>query len=528
MSEQRELTPAEAGVLCERHRLITTPLLNGTWRCKEPTGHHTMIRPTYTGAVQAVCEAAGLDVEVTVGDLQPGSGPPPSWGDVYGLAHAMGVTLCGFATFAVLHNAWDAKCAANTQLHAERNGADARSRALFTENTTLHAENAELRGNNERQAEVIIGYADQIINLRAENELLRTSNTELLGNNERQVIDRRHSAILRLSRERDEATANADELRGNNERQAVLIDGYAQTISGLRADLAKQQEAGLYCATEARNAGEENARLLAANVSLQGRVEQLRADLAQQSDLLAQYNRRVEKLQDRLVRIADLLPQTANNTLEGNLAALLAVNAALRATDRADPRASEIQTWARRTHRTVTCDGLNTGAFAWTTHGLSGSRDNTALSGPSVSAAVDAYEARDTHACPAGGECPKCDAPQAADRADPSAADMQAWCKAQESTTTYHKGGDVPYVEIHIAAGSVHIAGPTEQCERPTASAAMAAYEQQAKPGADPRDVVCMRWWRASPLGHSGLSEWLATPGARLAAEELDREWNAQ
>lgn len=64
MTEKRKLTAAEADVLCARHHIIATPLLNGTWRCEELTGPHTMIRPTYAGAVQAVCDAAGLDMTV--------------------------------------------------------------------------------------------------------------------------------------------------------------------------------------------------------------------------------------------------------------------------------------------------------------------------------------------------------------------------------------------------------------------------------------------------------------------------------
>ena len=67
MTEQRELTAAEADALRARHGITASRLpLTGHVRDWQATvGHYLATRPTYAEAVQAVCEAAGLDMTVT-------------------------------------------------------------------------------------------------------------------------------------------------------------------------------------------------------------------------------------------------------------------------------------------------------------------------------------------------------------------------------------------------------------------------------------------------------------------------------
>lgn len=115
---------------------------------------------------------------------------------------------------------------------------------------------------------------------------------------------------------------------------------------------------------------------------------------------------------------------------------------------------------------------------------------------------------------------------RAADHADPRASEIIAWLDSQPGR---------PVMRLHPGEPVAIRAECTDwskSTQRPTARAAMDAYEAQQKPKAEPQAVAMLLWWRTRPqlplcvgaLVSGIMDNWLRSPEAQLATAELDRE----
>ena len=213
----RNLTAAEAGVLCAKYGVIARPNPSGGWYAEVPS--HTKGRsefgpmhPTYAGAVQAVCEAAGLDMAVALKDCAVAPAPqcpltPHLWASFADLIdHIEPASSWKPEPFSRMRAAWDALKAENARLIVERDAAMREPPYLLD---TI--------------------YTDENNSLRAENVLFTHENTALrkaLQQNDAaraglvEQVAQLQAKTARLASERDAAQAALD--KAEHERNAAL------------------------------------------------------------------------------------------------------------------------------------------------------------------------------------------------------------------------------------------------------------------------------------------------------------------
>ena len=201
MSEQRELTNAEADALRARHGIIASrlPLTGHVRNWQATVGHYLATRPTYAEAVAAVCKAAGLNMTVA-----PESQPlaPDDHRRLQHLARYMGLLL-GCDIIDGIRAAWDAKCVESAD-----------SRALVTNLLDAVAgwqeENAKLTSERDREKTTAQHQAGELARLNARVYELLTEKKRLSDETARLDSDdprasklqewcRSHSAIITVA-----------------------------------------------------------------------------------------------------------------------------------------------------------------------------------------------------------------------------------------------------------------------------------------------------------------------------------------